>query len=362
MISIIGAGPAGCRAAYILEKQGLEVNVYEKNKEIGKPVQCTGIVSDAFLKVMKPDKSFITNKITKTRIYAPNKVSIEIDLKPNFILDRVKFDNYLAKKAKKHGAKFHLGSEFVDFKDGVAKIKQENDFKEIKPDILIGADGPTSQVNKVCIGNKPEFFVGAQARIYLDNDNAVEFYPGIGDFAWVVPESKKIARVGLVTRKNANLKEFLTNRIGKNYKSKVIDYQGGVVPLYDPNVKIVKNNVFLVGDAASMVKATTAGGIIQGLIGAEALADAISNNKDYEKLWRQKLNKDLKVSLMLRKMMDQFSSKDYNDLIKLFNKKDFRKVLEKRDRDNALGLVFHLGLASLRHPSVLKFGKFLRFI
>ncbi|MBS1266384.1 MAG: Digeranylgeranylglycerophospholipid reductase [Candidatus Woesearchaeota archaeon] len=361
MIAIIGAGPIGSYAAYLLVKQGLKVQVYEKNKQIGLPVQCTGIVSSAFSKVISPDKSYVINKISKTRIYAPNNKHVSLNLKPNLIIDRTKFDRFLTKKAKQAGAEFYLNSKFIEYNGKHAIIEQNNTTKKISPDILIGADGPNSQVNKTCIKNKPMFFVGAQARVYLENDNAVEFYPGVGDFAWVVPETNKIARIGLVTRKNANLKEFLSKRVGKNYKSKVIDYQGGLIPLYNQKNKTAHNNVYLVGDAAGMVKATTAGGIIQGLIGAKALTESIIENKDYEKLWRKKLHKDLKTSLIIRKMLDQFSDKDYNDLIRLFNKKSFKKVLQENDRDNALSLIINLGLASLKHPSAFKFAKFIRF-
>ena len=45
MISIIGAGPAGLYTAYLLAKQGREVNVFEQDKEIGLPIQCTGIIT-----------------------------------------------------------------------------------------------------------------------------------------------------------------------------------------------------------------------------------------------------------------------------------------------------------------------------
>ncbi|MEM4264021.1 MAG: NAD(P)-binding protein, partial [Candidatus Woesearchaeota archaeon] len=43
MISIIGAGPVGSFAAYLLAKAGFEVSIFEEHEKIGLPVQCTGL-------------------------------------------------------------------------------------------------------------------------------------------------------------------------------------------------------------------------------------------------------------------------------------------------------------------------------
>ena len=109
--------------------------------------------------------------------------------------------------------------------------------------------------------------------------------------------------------------------------------QAGLIPIYNPKIKTQKDNVFLIGDAAAMVKATTGGGIIQGLIAAMALADSIINKKDYHKEWKKSIGRDLLIHLKMRKMMDKFSMQDWNYLIKLFNKENTKKVLESNDRD-----------------------------
>ena len=94
-----------------------------------------------------------------------------------------------------------------------------------------------------------------------------------------------------------------------------------------------KNNVFLVGDAASQVKATTGGGIIQGLTAAKALADCITKNKNYEKQCKKFLAKDLWLHSLMRKTMNKFKCKDWNFLINLCNKKSNKQILEAFDRD-----------------------------
>ena len=68
----------------------------------------------------------------------------------------------------------------------------------------------------------------------------------------------------------------------------IIEYQAGLIPVYNPRQKAQKENILLIGDAAAQVKATTGGGIIQGLTAAECAANSISENISYEKAWREK--------------------------------------------------------------------------
>ena len=61
MIVIIGAGPVGCYAAYLLAKKGKKVAVFEEHKKIGRPVHCTGIVTSSFGKIFDIKKEFLVN-------------------------------------------------------------------------------------------------------------------------------------------------------------------------------------------------------------------------------------------------------------------------------------------------------------
>ena len=72
MISIIGAGPAGSHLAYLLAKNNQEVTIYEEHKEIGNPVQCSGVITPALEDELKIKKDIIVNRINKVRFHAPN--------------------------------------------------------------------------------------------------------------------------------------------------------------------------------------------------------------------------------------------------------------------------------------------------
>ncbi len=340
MINIIGAGPAGLYTAYLLSKAGKEVNVFEEHKEIGKPIQCTGITTSHIKNLIPLKKEFMINKVGVARVISKNSL-IDFNLKQkNIIIDRNRFDKYLAKLAREQGANIFTQHKFIRKRKNTILVKdtKKNKIIKIKNTILIGADGPLSSVSRI-LNKKPKILIGIQARVINKPEkNVFETYLGSispGFFAWSVPEDNKISRVGLATRKetNAFFKQLLKR---KNItKEDIIEYQAGLIPIYNPKIKIQNNkkSLFLVGDAATQVKATTGGGIIPAIISAKVLSDCIIKKKDYQKEFKKEIGKDLWVSLKIRKVLDRMNDNDLDYLIKLCKKKDVKALIEEFDRE-----------------------------
>jgi digeranylgeranylglycerophospholipid reductase len=365
MITIIGAGPSGNYAAYLLAKKGLDVQVFEEHNIIGEPVSSTGIITGLLAKQFKVPEELIICRPEHAKIFSPAGDFFDVKLKNDMVLDRARLDRYLAKIAQDAGAKFYLGQRFVDFKRDkdkfIVKIfdKETGKIREITTDQLIGADGPLSRVAKASgLYGKRTFYTGLQATIDIENEGCVEFYLNGKDIAWLVPENKNTARVGIAAMQRADIffKEFLEKRVGKDFESKILAKQSGLIPVYDPNVKAEDRGLYLVGDAACMEKATTLGGINQGMIGAMALAEAISSGKSYDSLWRKKMGKELALALMIRKVMNRFSDEDYNKLIELMNKQKNKKLLESFERDTPSKFAFRMALSE---PGLWGFVKYL---
>jgi digeranylgeranylglycerophospholipid reductase len=109
-IAIIGGGPVGCYCAYLLAKSGHNVSVYEEHKEIGSPVQCTGLLTSDFDQFAIPMKSFLINSFSEVEINSPH---VNVSLKQKeYLVCRKKFDNCLAKMASTEGANLFLGHSF----------------------------------------------------------------------------------------------------------------------------------------------------------------------------------------------------------------------------------------------------------
>jgi len=359
MITIVGGGPAGSYLGYLLARQGKEVTIIEEHSKIGSPVQCTGIVTNSIEKFFKLEKDIIAKKLDKVAVVSKNnRISVNVD---EIVMWRDRFDRFVAEMADDEGAKIMLSHQFIGL-DGrnfvIIKDKKNNKTKKIKTDIIVGADGPYSPVAKAAAMNSgSKNYIGMQAKVKLEMDTtAFEAYFGQdfpNFFGWVVPESETVARLGIGCLENAqeHFYKFLKNRTGSK---DIICWESGLIPLYNPKKLIQKDNIYLIGDAAAQVKATTGGGIIPSLKAAHTLCDCIIGNKNYNREFRKNSGRELLLHLKIRNVLNKFSDRDYDRLLGLMNQEKVGKILKKYDRDTPIPLVANL---LLREPRFLYFVK-----
>jgi digeranylgeranylglycerophospholipid reductase len=358
MITIIGAGPVGCHTAQLLAKNGNHVQVIEEHKEIGKPVQCTGIVTKSLSETIPFKNEWVVNRLKKVIVHAPNGKTAEIKI-DDIVIDRTGFDNYLAERAKKEGAKIMLNSrmEKIEKKEANKKLKIVTEGKEktILTEKLIGADGPNSIVSRFMGNKKPDCWIGLQAVVKMDVDkDAYSVYFGDdmpGFFGWVVPENENTSRIGIASTQNP--KKVFDKFMKRFSNYKILQMQGGLIPKYDSHITLQKDDSFIVGDAATQVKATTGGGLVPGLKATECLARAIKKGTNYSAELTA-VNKELKTNLVIRNILDRFTENDYDRLIELISKDKMRELLNKHDRDKPSSLLFK---ALITEPRLLFFAK-----
>jgi flavin-dependent dehydrogenase len=103
---VIGAGPAGSMAAHEIASAGQSVLLLEKHKRPGLPLCCAEAVSrPSFDKIMAPEPQWISTEIERVLMVSPGGEKANI-LHPRagYVLDRVTFDNDLARRAAEAGA------------------------------------------------------------------------------------------------------------------------------------------------------------------------------------------------------------------------------------------------------------------
>jgi digeranylgeranylglycerophospholipid reductase len=286
-IIIVGAGPAGLLAGYYAASAGADTLIIDKKHELGKPVRCgeaaiENIFSDFNL---KPKKEIISNKVNCLKCLSSmgKKMNVELNLN-GYILDRVKFEQYLGSRTINKGAKIKLKTTVIGIKNNKIYITSDNGktVKTVTAMIIIAADGVESRLGRwggIDTTLKPKD-IAVCYQYVLDNieieKHTVEFYWGKKysphGYIWVFPKSDNTANVGIVTLGNIELdlkqalKKFISERAPK---SKILRSVAGCVPQAIPPKTVVKNNMMLVGDAARMAIPVTGGGIGHAMLSGQ---------------------------------------------------------------------------------------------
>ena len=309
---IIGAGPAGSTTARLASQAGWKVLIVDKRQELGAPIQCSGAVSHHALEEVGivPSAHFVQEAIYGFGIYHSTGVEKRIDyrhLKPDeygeapgqqalgYVVDRRRFDRYLLEKALETGARAMLKTEGLGYRcdeDGNAtvELKQLNKRLQLRCRCVVAADGLQSQAGKWA-GLRTHIRIGELAAClqYIVSDvethGLLEIITGDawapGGYAWVFPKGGGLAEIGLgVTPNHSSLsaeqhlehflkRSFLAERFAQ---AKILEIQGGGVPLAAPLTTQYANCMILVGDAARHVNPITGGGIHTALSGGRIAA------------------------------------------------------------------------------------------
>ncbi len=334
---IVGSGPAGATTARFAAAKGISVLLVDKKQELGAPVQCSGAVSYNALQQagIEPSEEFVQEAIYGFGIYneygakktvdyrtiKPNEYGSGDGLKPlGFVVDRRRFDRYLMTQAERAGATVWLKTEasgFNSLPDGGCEVQltQFNRPITVKAKLMVAADGVQSQAAK---------WAGLQTHIKLSElasclqfvvdgvatEGLLEIITGHqwapGGYAWVFPKGHGYAEIGLgVTRSmcEENAQVYLDRFIKQSFfkdrfkNCRILEIQGGGVPLAAPLKIQYADNLILAGDAARHVNAITGGGIHtaihSGKIAGEFAAELIvsgrpctkNNVQEYQSRW-----------------------------------------------------------------------------
>lgn len=374
--TIIGGGPVGCYLGHLLAKDGVPTTIFEDNITIGKPEQCTGIFNVNLDEFIKPKRDHVLNMVKGAMLCCGDKqVEIRSGSDKAYVYDRIKFDQYIADLAQQSGAVLVPKTRFITHSEADKNNSKNCGTLRLQfhssaagrtmaqdTDILIGADGPNSSVAKSAgIFGDRRYWIGSQVFLdmkkpWFDKELAYLYFDKKYHedlFAWVVPMSETTAKVGTACYKNAAsyLDAFLKDKFAG---AKITGRQGGLIPYYDNTLPCQKDsNIFLVGDAAMQVKATTGGGIVNGFWAATHAHQAIiKGTYDYEKRVRP-VKRNLALHLMMRNKLNKFSDADYEELIGILSQDDLQRVLRERgDNDYPHRFLFSL---LWRAPSLLKF-------
>ncbi len=376
--AVIGAGPAGTYCAMALAREGWKVTVYEEHESVGDPIQCTGIVTQPARRLIHIPERIVANTIGEVSIGSARggrgpRATIRLKEK-DIILFRNAFDRHLAAEAERIGVVILHAHRFLRYDKGVAYFRTPQGEKTIEADELVGADGVNSKVRGLLNERPIVKYAGVQAVLTAGPEGAgkdVEHrYDTLfsaeldNSFGWIVPEGRDRFRVGIGVLSHAKEKfdRFMETTAAADLRERgytswrIIGWQGGFIPLYDPDLVVRRGNISLAGDAATQVKATTLGGIILGMRGAAEIASHIVRggggtvrNRDLS------VHRELQVHLTLRRMLDHAAPRDLDAVVRLLDAPPVRRLVETVPRDELGGNVMRTArviASALARPSL----------
>jgi len=315
-VVVVGAGPAGCTAAEHAALNGIDVLIIERKQEIGVPVACGEFLpSIEEIKKIVPraaeadslfdfPSSLTSIRSDVMRIYDPKLRSFEIQF-DGFTTDRDRFDQYLASKARKVGARIITGCTFLSL-DGEEVVTSAG---RIRTKVVIGADGPLSRVaSSLGLPRNKGLCPALTAQTKGEFEPIPEMYFGgmaPGGYAWILPK-RGGANVGVGVSMR-----FAREKVGDYFKRFVDDRNfvtskptGKYVPMSGPLSRTTAKNGMLVGDSAGHVMAVNGGGIpiaiICGKLAGEVAAAKVLRGTSidiYDKLWRGQVEKPLRTAV-----------------------------------------------------------------
>jgi geranylgeranyl reductase family protein len=330
-IAIVGAGPAGSTAAYVLAQKGLDVVLIDK-QSFPRPKLCGGCLTVKTLKLLdrlyRQTEESLTRQgvidFKSTRFQVRFRTETLVDHTANlpfYFVDRSIYDAFLLRQAKEAGAGVMENRKVIDFQETPGRRfaltlcppRNPRRRQTVNASFIIGADGVNSII-------RTRLFRRVKPAVNWRRDLAhcLEIsaprggipqsidYPILSfgylrtGYAWIFPNKNKLViGMGGLHRKDRNLAaafdafttDFNIERTGS------VALNGHPLPYGNFIKKPVWQNLLLVGDAAGLVDPVIGEGIYpahkSGELAARAIIQKIESGADLEEVYPRLLNTHL---------------------------------------------------------------------
>jgi digeranylgeranylglycerophospholipid reductase len=326
-VVVIGAGPAGSRAAAQIARSNRRVLLLEKRPRVGYPVRCAEAVGprEDVERYLPLDDLLVSSPINGFLIVAPDGTRFQREMPGiGFVVDRELFDQRLAAAAVSAGAELRTGHQAMGLiREGsrvlgarVKDLASGSEYDE-RAEITVGADGVESLSPRWAGLKKSlrpdEIFACAEELIDgIDlAGESIEFHLGRsfapGGYAWVFPKGSGKANVGVgINPLHADgktaveyLNAFLARRAPGGKRTRLVI--GGCSVARGLGA-LAADGFVAVGEAANQNNPFSGGGIVNALEGADMAASAVAAALDrgsaaakdlgaYTREWRRTVGK-----------------------------------------------------------------------
>ena len=378
-VLVIGAGPAGAVAAWEAKRSApeLDVALLERDRAVGAPVRCAEGVGDAGLREFADPEgaAWVARKITRVIFLAPDDTEVKVaERDVGWILDRTRFDAWLAAQAGAAGVAVLVGTEAAGMsRDAEGRWRvcvRSNGAEELwRARMVIGADGVEAMVGRWAglDTRVPARDMESCAQYVLQGIDCdpdaiyLQFGRGIapGGYAWVFPKGPGIANVGLglvaLKADGRNARQYLDDWIARRYpRCAKTGYTVGGVIVHTTINATYSDGVLVAGDAAHMINPLSGGGIVNamkaGRLAGQTAAAALRAGDTsarrlatYHHAWMRLLGEDHLKYYRIKRAVEGLDDDFFNGLARTVNS-------IPRERRTLGRIVAH---ALVKHPQLI---------
>ncbi|MDO3694612.1 NAD(P)/FAD-dependent oxidoreductase [Wenyingzhuangia sp. chi5] len=374
-VAVVGSGPSGASAAFHLAKAGIKTVILEK-EILPRYKVCGG----GFVYRGRKNMPFDVSEVVDIEF---NKIDVYMGDDLHFVTERENpivslvmrdtFDQLIVNKAKELGVEIIEDCKVKSLNkvDGLVEIETTQGL--IKTQFVIAADGVYSQVAKMA-GWKEDTRTLIPALEYEIEVNQADFERLSKEirfdidaipagYGWCFPKKNHLSiGVGAILKDDKKIKEYCADYIKFLGIEEILSiekhgYQIPVTPRLDG---FVKENVFLIGDAAGFADPLTAEGISNAILSGKLVAEAIAQAKGdeekaakiYTDIIEDTLMPELLTSMKLAKVfygskiVRKFLLKNYGQhfseaMTDIFmGERTYPKDINKKIKEKLKGLVF----------------------
>jgi digeranylgeranylglycerophospholipid reductase len=398
-VLVVGAGPAGAVAAWEAKRAAPELDVVllERDRAVGAPVRCAEGVGDAGLREFaSPDGApWVARKITRVIFVAPDDTEVKVaERDVGWILDRTRFDAFLAAQAGAAGAEVLVATEASAMQRGAAggdgdgggggggggggraqngrwdvQVRGPHGEETYHAKIVIGADGVETMVGR---------WAGLDTRVPArDMESCAQYvvqgidfdpdaiYLQFGDriapggYAWIFPKGVGIANVGLglvaLKSDGRNARAYLDAWIARRYpRGARTAYTVGGVIVHTTVKQTYADGMMVAGDAAHMINPLSGGGIVNamkagrlaGRTAAAAIREGDTSERRlaaYHRAWMDLLGADHLKYYRIKRALEGLDDEFFTALARTVNRIP--------ETERTLGRIFMHAL--VRHPQLI---------
>lgn len=282
---VIGAGPAGCAAAYDLARAKREVLLLDRS-EFPRQKACAGGLTTKTVRALRYSiKPVIRQQMACVRVERDSD-HIALLRRRNdcfFMTVREELDNYCLQQTIAAGAEFQCIGAIQNVAQDEFGVDLEADGRAFRTRFLIGADGVHSRVRQLTSSDTGWFWraFALEAEVPWQavekQDLVFDFSPVRAGYGWIFPKADHL-NVGLYSCNQAEkidrsrLNTYLDTRGVSQTPTRIIGQYAGFGAT---NYSVPNTRVFLAGDAGGFVDPLTGEGIYFAVISGQAAASAI---------------------------------------------------------------------------------------